>query len=80
MKTFLSLEPLLDFDVDVLVKEIEHVKPSFISIGADSKGHNLPEPPAGKIKELIQELEKFTEVKIKDNLQRLLRSGEKREG
>ena len=32
----------------------------------------LTEPPAGKVKELISELGKFTEVKIKDNLKRIM--------
>jgi hypothetical protein len=67
-----SIEPIMDFTVSTLLSWLLFIKPQFVSIGADSKGHNLPEPPAGKIKELIQELEKFTEVKIKDNLNRLL--------
>lgn len=71
VKRMISIEPIMDFDLNVFLNKIREVESSFVSIGADSKGHNLPEPPAGKIKELIQELEKFTEVKIKDNLKRL---------
>ena len=68
-----SIEPIMDFDLDVMIEWlIKWIQPEFVSIGADSKGHNLPEPPAGKVKELIQELQKFTEVKIKDNLKRIL--------
>ena len=55
-----------------MVSWMKNIDPTFISIGADSKGHNLPEPPGAKVKELIQELEKFTEVKVKKNLSRLL--------
>jgi len=69
----ISLEPLLDFDLKEFVEDLKYIEPSFISIGADSKNHHLPEPPAGKIKELIQELEKFTAVKIKPNLKRLMK-------
>jgi len=69
----ISIEPLLDFDLDVFLNKIREVEPSFISIGTDSKNHHLPEPPAGKIIELIQELQKFTEVKIKPNLSRLMK-------
>ena len=69
-----SIEPIMDFDLDSFYKLIKCLEPVFVSIGADSKGHNLPEPPAGKIRELIEELEKFTEVKIKGNLNRLLNS------
>lgn len=69
---FVSIEPILDFDLDELLYMIKLVVPQFVSIGADSKGHNLPEPPPEKIKELISELKKFTEIKIKKNLSRLL--------
>lgn len=67
-----SLEPIMDFDLDVMIKWMKDIAPKYISIGADSKGHNLPEPSEEKIKLLIKELRGFTEVKIKDNLKRLL--------
>jgi hypothetical protein len=67
-----SIEPIMDFDLDVLVIWIEDIKPEFVSIGADSKGHKLPEPSADKINRLIQELESITQVKLKTNLKRLL--------
>jgi len=73
IQKMISCEPLLDFDLDIFSHLIKKAHPSFVSIGADSKNHGLPEPPAGKIKELIQELQKFTEVKIKANLERLLK-------
>ncbi len=66
-----SIEPIMDFDIDVMVRWIKEIKPQFVSIGADSKGHNLPEPSAEKINTFIKELRKFTEVRIKDNLKRL---------
>jgi len=68
----ISIEPIMSFDLGSFIRKIYEVEPSFVSIGADSKKHHLPEPPAGKIRELISELEKFTEVKIKPNLNRLL--------
>ena len=70
-KRMVSIEPILDFDLDIFVKWIQEIKPEFVSIGADSKGHNLPEPSWDKVQALIKELRKFTEVKIKDNLKRL---------
>jgi len=70
---FISIEPIIDFDLDIFVSDIKRVFPKFVSIGADSKGHHLPEPPEGKIRELITELEKFTEVKLKKNLERLMK-------
>jgi len=66
-----SIEPIMDFDLDVMVRWIKDIKPLFVSIGADSKGHNLPEPPPDKVQKLIEELRQFTEVKVKDNLKRL---------
>ncbi len=67
-----SIEPILDFDLEPLVRMIKEIEPKFVSIGADSKGHNLPEPSPEKVKALIEELKKFTEVKIKPNLKRLM--------
>lgn len=70
-----SIEPIMDFDLDIFVYWIKAIKPKFVSIGADSKGHNLPEPSWDKIQTLIRELRKFTEIKVKDNLKRLEVSG-----
>lgn len=69
---FVSIEPIMDFDLNDLKSWIFAIKPKFVSIGADSKGHNLLEPSKEKVKALIKELKKFTEVKIKDNLKRIL--------
>jgi len=67
----ISIEPILDFKLDIMIKWIKRIQPDFVSIGADSKGNNLSEPPSWKVKKLIEELEKFTEVRIKKNLNRL---------
>jgi len=68
----ISIEPILDFDLAEFVEMIKRINPKFVSIGADSKNHNLPEPPAWKAEQLIKSLKEFTEVKIKDNLSRIL--------
>ena len=68
---FVSVEPIMDFDMDILVDGMRYINPEFVSIGADSKGHKLPEPEPGKIKDLIAGLSKFTEVKLKPNLKRI---------
>jgi DNA repair photolyase len=67
----ITIEPIMDFDLDKFLKILTSCSPSVINIGADSKGHNLPEPSREKIGELIKELEKFTKVNLKDNLKRL---------
>ena len=68
-----TIEPIMDFDLGPLLSFIERASPEFVSIGADSKGHNLPEPSYEKVVDLIAGLEKFTEVKKKSNLERLLK-------
>ena len=68
-----SIEPILDFDLDVMIRWIDEIEPGFVSIGADSKKHKLPEPPYYKIQALIENLKKFTEVRIKPNLSRLMK-------
>ena len=67
-----SIEPIMDFDLKPFISMIRDINPSFVSIGADSKGHNLPEPSSNDVKQLIKALKQFTEVKVKDNLNRII--------
>lgn len=67
-----SIEPVMDFDLNTLMDWIYCIAPEFVSIGADSKNHHLPEPRPEKVQELVKELRGFTKVYIKDNLSRLL--------
>ncbi len=69
---YLTIEPVLDFDLKLFLTMIRELDPIQINIGADSGGHKLPEPPKEKVLELITELEKFTKVKQKSNLKRLI--------
>ncbi len=71
LKTYVTIEPIMDFDVDEMVSLIRKCEPAQVNIGADSKGHNLPEPSKGKLEDLI-DLLSFTKVKLKDNLRRLM--------
>ena len=71
-----SLEPLLDFDFEILMFWIQNIKPLFVSVGANtSKNISLQEPSALKVRGLLKQLEGFTEVRVKKNLQRLLKKG-----
>lgn len=70
---FITLEPLIDFDLEIMVNWINDINPNFVNIGADSKGHHLPEPSKEKILKLIEELNKFTKLINKENLGRLLK-------
>jgi DNA repair photolyase len=70
---FVSIEPILKFDLERLVRMIFQIQPSFVTIGADSKNHYLLEPDGDQIRELLKRLGKFTEVRAKRNLTRLLK-------
>jgi DNA repair photolyase len=72
-KTFVTIEPIMDFDLEEMLHIIETCLPEQVNIGADSGNNNLPEPSKEKILQLIKELEKFTKVKQKKNLKRLLK-------
>lgn len=69
--TSVTLEPIIEFDLDIMVQWMKEINPLWINIGADSKGHNLDEPSWDKIEQFISELKKFTKVVIKNNLGRL---------
>jgi len=70
---YVTIEPILDFDIPEMVELIKKCSPVVVNIGADSGNHHLPEPPKEKILELIKELSAFTNVRQKDNLKRLLK-------
>jgi len=64
-KKHVSIEPIMDFDLDVLVDWMRKIAPLMVSIGYDNHFCNLPEPSLGKTMKLIAELEKFTRVEKK---------------
>lgn len=70
-ETMVTIEPIFDFDLDDLVDLIVLANPEWVNIGADSKGHKLPEPSKDKVKSLVQALEEKTQVKLKGNLDRI---------
>jgi hypothetical protein len=69
---YVTIEPIMDFDLAPMVELIKRCAPIQVNIGADSGNNGLPEPPAEKILELINELNKFTTVERKKNLKRLI--------
>lgn len=71
-KRFVTIEPILKFDLDKLVELIKMCRPNWVNVGADSKHtEGLIEPSRAEVDALIVELKKFTEVKRKTNLERL---------
>ena len=72
-RKFVTIEPVLDFDLDVLADWLIKISPGFVNLGADSKGHNLIEPDIKKIMGLVNRLKGHgVELRIKENLRRLL--------
>ena len=71
--TFVTIEPIMKFDLDELHRLIRLCSPRQVNIGADTGNNKLPEPSNEDILALITELEAFTKVKQKDNLKRLIR-------
>lgn len=70
-ETMVTIEPIFDFDLNDLVNLVITANPKWVNIGADSKGHNLPEPPKEKVKKLIEALQEKTDVELKRNLKRI---------
>ena len=75
IKKYVTIEPIMDFDIASLVDMIWMCKPEQVNIGADSGNNHLPEPSKKKILTLIDELKKFTVIDQKRNLKRLLDNG-----
>lgn len=65
---YVTIEPIMEFNMDVMVQWIQEIKPEFVYIGyntRDSKNKHLPEPSLAKTEALIAVLEKITEVRLK---------------
>ena len=65
IRKMISIEPIMDFDLDYFVNEIKAIKPSFVYMGYDNYNYGLPEPPLSKTIELMKQLKEFTEVRTK---------------
>lgn len=69
---FLSIEPIMDFDLDELTRWVRLMQPDIIEIGADNYHNNLPEPPWSKVAQLLKELREICpNVVEKEGLERL---------
>ena len=69
--TMITIEPILKFNLETLLRIMEFAQPDWVNIGADSKGHDLPEPTWPEIEALVTGLEKFTTIREKHNLGRI---------
>lgn len=71
--TYVSCEPLMQFDLKDMVELIKICKPIQCNVGFDSGNNHLPEPSKKETLSLINELQKFTKVNIKNNANRILK-------
>ena len=71
-RRFVTIEPIMDFDLEPLVELIWRCEPEQVNIGADSGNNHLPEPSAEKVLALIEEIGKFTTIARKTNLGRII--------
>lgn len=72
-RKFLTVEPVLDFDASAFAGMIAGAQPEFVNIGADSKGHGLPEPSREKILALVELLQLAgVPIRKKVNLSRIM--------
>lgn len=71
--TFITIEPIMRFDLKPFLELIKMSKTRLINIGADSGKNNLDEPTSSEIHQLVNELKSIPDMKVnlKDNLKRL---------
>lgn len=79
-RKFVTVEPILKFDLEEFSTWLGEIKPEFLNIGADSKGYNLIEPTYSKIVQLTDILRDKYGIKIieKHNMQRLIKDEQQR--
>ena len=71
-RRFITIEPIMTFDLDSFINLLLGTHVPTIYIGADSKGHHLPEPTGPEIKTLVEGLrDSGKTVVLKSNLNRL---------
>lgn len=56
-RTMVTIEPVLDFDIDIMAMIMNDMEPEWINLGADSGGNKLPEPSKEKLLELMSKVE-----------------------
>jgi len=73
-RKIVTIEPIMQFDLDLFVDWIRDIAPIRVYMGYDTKMSDLPEPKLSEFLELWSELNRFTNVKSK-----LIRKGNKKE-
>jgi DNA repair photolyase len=66
-----TVEPVLDFNLELFSEILRLSRAYQINIGADSGNNNLPEPNKEKLARLIERIPEFASVNLKSNLRRI---------
>ncbi len=70
-KTYVTIEPIMDFDLDEMIELIKRCHPIQVNIRKNTNEDvKLPEPTKPKTIQLIKAIREFSEVHIKDNLKK----------
>jgi hypothetical protein len=70
----ITIEPVMDFDIEPFAEMIQRINPFQINIGADSGGNNLPEPSKDKLQIFISVLQELGyNIHLKPNIGRLFK-------
>ena len=68
MRTYVTCEPLIKFDLPEMVELVRMCSPVQVNIGRNSRQDiTLPEPTRNEVQALVTELQKFTRVVVKSN-------------
>jgi DNA repair photolyase len=65
LRKTVTIEPMLDFDVETLARWVQEIGPDVCYVGYDSKKNYLPEPELRKVKVLMKKLKETTSVRAK---------------
>ena len=71
---FVTIEPILKFNLQAMAILLELADPDFVNIGAATKVSGLPEPTCREVLDLITVIENMgVPIRLKPNLERLMR-------
>ncbi len=74
-RKFVSIEPIMQLNIDEMLTRMWSLRPEVIEIGADNHHKHLPEPSAAEVRQLLDGLRKIPGCKVieKEGLGRLLK-------
>ena len=73
IETYLTIEPIMAFDKDDIVRLIRMCRPTQVNIGANTYNKiRIPEPTKQEIIDLVNEIKDECKVELKENLNRII--------